>query len=63
MTADPVDAAIAEMLAIDTRDPCLVLRRQTLSQNQVASVATMWHPGSSYQFAGSVGNADRGPRS
>ncbi len=46
---------IAEMLAIDTRQPCLVLRRQTRSNGQVASLATMWHPGQRYQFAGSVG--------
>jgi GntR family histidine utilization transcriptional repressor len=44
---------IAEMLAIDTRQPCLVLRRQTRSGGHIASVATMWHPGHRYQFAGS----------
>ena len=46
--------AIAAMLAIDTRQPCLVLRRQTRSDGMVASVATMWHPGLRYQFAGSL---------
>ena len=44
---------IAEMLAIDTRQPCLVLKRQTHSAGMVASLATMWHPGHRYQFAGS----------
>ncbi|MET3132617.1 GntR family histidine utilization transcriptional repressor [Oxalobacteraceae bacterium GrIS 1.11] len=44
---------IAEMLAIDSRQACLVLRRQTRSHGQVASIATMWHPGQRYQFAGS----------
>jgi GntR family histidine utilization transcriptional repressor len=44
---------IADMLAIDTRQPCLVLKRQTRSAGQVASAATMWHPGHRYQFAGS----------
>jgi len=44
---------IAEMLEIQHRDPCLVLKRRTLSKGEVASVATMWHPGSRYQFAGS----------
>jgi GntR family transcriptional regulator, histidine utilization repressor len=44
---------IAEMLQISSREPCLVLKRRTLSKAQVASVATMWHPGSRYQFAGS----------
>jgi GntR family histidine utilization transcriptional repressor len=41
------------MLHMDVREPCLMLRRKTLSQGQVASVATMWHPGGRYQFTGS----------
>lgn len=44
---------IAEMLQIQQKEPCLVLKRRTLSKGQVASVVTMWHPGSRYQFAGS----------
>jgi GntR family transcriptional regulator, histidine utilization repressor len=44
---------IAGMLHMSAKDPCLVLHRKTLSKGQVASVATMWHPGSRYQFAGS----------
>jgi GntR family histidine utilization transcriptional repressor len=44
---------IADMLHIAAKEPCLVLHRKTLSKGQVASVATMWHPGSRYQFAGS----------
>ncbi|WP_242489982.1 histidine utilization repressor [Noviherbaspirillum cavernae] len=44
---------IAEMLHIRAKEPCLVLKRRTLSQAQVASFVTMWHPGSRYQFAGS----------
>ena len=51
----PAPRDVADMLAIDTRQPCLVLRRQTRSNGQVASLATMWHPGHRYQFAGSVG--------
>jgi GntR family histidine utilization transcriptional repressor len=43
---------IADMLQIQ-KEPCLVLKRRTLSQAKVASVVTMWHPGSRYQFAGS----------
>lgn len=45
---------IAAMLQIPVGGPCLVLKRKTLSQDQVASVATMWHPGSRYQFTGSL---------
>lgn len=44
---------IAAMLDIASKEPCLVLKRRTLSKGLVASVATMWHPGSRYQFAGS----------
>lgn len=44
---------IAEMLHIQQKEPCLVLKRRTLSKGQVASVVTMWHPGMRYQFAGS----------
>jgi GntR family transcriptional regulator, histidine utilization repressor len=44
---------IADMLHIPAGETCLVLKRRTLSKGQVASVATMWHPGSRYQFAGS----------
>ena len=40
------------MLHIDAVQPCLVLRRQTLSRGQVASVATLWHPANRYQFTG-----------
>lgn len=44
---------IADMLRLHPKEACLVLKRRTLSQGQVASVVTMWHPGSRYQFAGS----------
>lgn len=47
--------AIGEMLMLDARLPCLVLKRKTLSAGKVASIATMWHPGQRYQFEGSVG--------
>ncbi len=46
---------IADMLTIDARQCCLVLKRRTRALGQIASVVTMWHPGQLYQFAGSVG--------
>ena len=46
-------APINEMLHMSLSEPCLVLRRRTFSQGQVASVATMWHPASRYRFTGS----------
>ena len=46
-------AELHAMLSMDARQPCLVLKRQTQSAGKVASIATMWHPGHRYQFAGS----------
>lgn len=45
---------IAQMLHVPDGEPCLVLKRKTLSLDQVASVATMWYPGSRYQLAGTL---------
>jgi len=45
-------AEIAAMLQTEEDQPSLVLRRTTLSKGQVASVATLWHPASRYQFTG-----------
>ncbi len=47
-------AAISDMLGIDVREPCLVLKRQVLAHGKVTSAATMWHPGQSYQYTGSL---------
>lgn len=44
---------IADMLQISNKEVCLVLHRKTRSQNQIATIVTMWHPGSRYQFTGS----------
>ncbi|MBT0570947.1 histidine utilization repressor [Curvibacter sp. CHRR-16] len=46
-------STVRDMLRMAEAEPCLVLRRQTLSQGQVATVAAMWHPASRYQFTGS----------
>jgi GntR family transcriptional regulator, histidine utilization repressor len=46
---------VAAMLGIENHACCLVLKRTTMSGGRVASVATMWHPGSLWQFTGSVG--------
>ena len=46
-------AGISSLLEMPANEPCLVLRRQTRSMGQVASVAAMWHPASRYQFTGS----------
>ena len=44
---------IADMLHISSKEVCLVLHRKTRSQNQIATIVTMWHPGNRYQFTGS----------
>lgn len=51
----PAPRDIAAMLAIVPGSACLVLKRQTKSNNQVASVVTMWHPGDLIKLTGSVG--------
>ena len=43
-------AEIRNRLAMPAGEPCLVLYRTTRSRGMVASVATMWHPASRYQF-------------
>ena len=43
---------IRRRLAMPAGEPCLVLYRTTRSLGMVASVATMWHPASRYQFTG-----------
>ncbi|MFZ6801515.1 histidine utilization repressor [Undibacterium sp. Di24W] len=45
--------SIADMLQISNKESCLVLHRKTRSQNQIATIVTMWHPGNRYQFTGS----------
>ena len=46
-------ADIRKRLAMPAGEPCLVLYRTTRSLGMVASVVTMWHPASRYQFTGS----------
>ncbi len=45
-------ARVKELLHMSGGEPCLVLHRKTLSQGQVASVVSMWHPATRYKFAG-----------
>lgn len=42
----------AKLLAIKRGEPCLVMRRRTVSGAHVASVARLVYPGSRYSFAG-----------
>jgi GntR family histidine utilization transcriptional repressor len=49
----PPPPPVAQMLSMAPHESCLVLKRRTWSRTLVASVVTMWHPGSRYQFAGS----------
>lgn len=48
---------VAEMLAISTAEPTLVLRRRTFSRDAVASVVVLWHPGARYRFGGALGRS------
>jgi GntR family histidine utilization transcriptional repressor len=42
----------AKELAIKRTEPCLVMRRRTVSGSHVASVARLVYPGTRYSFAG-----------
>jgi GntR family histidine utilization transcriptional repressor len=48
-------AEVAEMLALASEEPALVLRRRTFSRDAVASLAVLWHPGKRYRFNGALG--------
>lgn len=43
----------AKVLGIGKDEPCLVMRRRTVSGNRVASIARQVYPGSRYRFTGS----------
>jgi GntR family histidine utilization transcriptional repressor len=47
-------AQIAEVLAIDAAQACLVLDRITYSRNAFTTHVTMWHPGNRYRFSGKI---------
>ena len=47
-------ANIADLLNIEEQAPALVLRRTTCSKGKVATHAVMWHPGTTYQFSGTL---------
>lgn len=44
-------ARIRRLLHMEDREPCLVLLRRTWSRGKVASVATLYHPGSRYELS------------
>lgn len=48
------DATARYRLRMNIGEPCLLLHRRTWAHEQVASDVTLWHPGSRYQFSGSV---------
>lgn len=46
------DGRIRRMLRLDRADACLLIRRRTWSDSQVASIADLYHPGSRYELTG-----------
>ncbi|QEA12756.1 histidine utilization repressor [Comamonas flocculans] len=52
--ADTPTEAVRQLLRMQAREFCLVLRRTTYSMGQVASVAAMWHPAKRYRFTGHI---------
>ncbi len=47
------DEQTRELLAMDRRDPCLQMIRQTWSQSRLVSYAQLAHPGSRFEFSDS----------
>ncbi|MDD1780803.1 histidine utilization repressor [Enterovibrio sp. ZSDZ35] len=43
--------AIANLLQIDTAQPCLLLHRRTWSNDQLVSTALLYHPGNRYKLS------------
>lgn len=44
-------AHIANLLQIETNQPCLLLHRRTWSENQLVSAALLFHPGNRYKLS------------
>ena len=44
-------ARIRKLLQLKENEPCLVLLRRTWSQRKIASIATLYHPGSRYELS------------
>ena len=44
-------ARIRKLLQLRENEPCLVLLRRTWSQGKIASIATLYHPGSRYELS------------
>ncbi len=43
--------SIGQLLQLKENEPCLVLLRRTWSQGKIASIATLYHPGSRYELS------------
>ena len=46
------DGRIRRLLKLEPNDACLLIRRRTWSDGQVASLADLYHPGSRYELTG-----------
>ena len=44
-------ARVRKLLQLKEDEPCLILLRRTWSHGQIASVATLYHPGSRYELS------------
>ena len=45
------DERVRKLLHLKENEPCLVLLRRTWSQGKIASIATLYHPGSRYELS------------
>ncbi|OUL95967.1 histidine utilization repressor [Paraburkholderia hospita] len=52
ITARKTNAMVRQALMMPIGEPCLVLRRRTEAQRQMAGDVTLWHPASRYKLNG-----------
>ncbi len=46
------DARMRRLLKLDATDACLLIRRRTWTDGQIASIADLYHPGARYELTG-----------
>lgn len=52
------DTRLRRLLAMDAREPCLLVKRRTWSDNRLVSSAYLYHPGSRYRLCSRAGTGD-----
>jgi len=48
------DRRLKRLLKLEAEEACLLIRRRTFSQDRVASIADLYHPGSRYELSATI---------